>query len=1101
MFGLVSTVVCTARGNYPHPQFADGHRVANKEIYCETWGEMKPELDFSALRFHGRSNELNLLKEVFNRVNGSQGSATPQLVVVEGDAGTGKSALVTNFLEQYNESTLICGNGKFQADETEPFAVIKECLQQIAAKMKKRSLQNLSHAQIRILSVLVPALLCDDSANSNHGDDGSISVSSVATVETPLPNNKFASNRLKFAIRSLIRNASKDGLIVFVLDDTQWADQESLNLLEALLNDKTIFKLMVVAIHRTSAMKAGEDSIPLWMFGISPSRLTRIQISNFTKYDVAAILSQLLRREHDEVRPLAKEVHKKTSGNAFFLLQFLPRLYEQDMIYFSLETYQWVWDLERIHAGTSVADNIADLLSNKIMSLPYDQQMALVYAAVLGMAHFGLDILFKILTGQSGRDSTFSLDPCQLKSILDRAVSQGLLEKLTDEQYKFSHNRVQESLAKLKSQESDRCQLHWDIGINLKELLDSATGDELARMMIDKSRLTLLTAHHLNKGAGINFGATPCFPDDLALAKLNYDAGLLAFQQSSFLKSTEYLQLGFDLLQAADGWHSRYELTLQLSSLLIDVLQITGKLEQCKNLINEVLGHAKSLEHTLRVNRSLSWVLMLAGSYEEAIELCLDVLDSLGIRLPRRFQKFHVVAGMLDIRRRLAKFTDEELLSPIPVECNLMLDYIFEFTEMLGLVSFVFHDMVCNQLALQTLINLTLKYGSQKVLPFSLASSGTIFAIASDYDKANHYANLATRAAELCDDPIESAKGIVMANAFLRHWRKPYHECLKAFSGCVKVFEDVGDLFHFFRSFLFYSMFYYLCGLDLRHLETDMILSLQMLEEFGQTFMCAVYRPMVQFVLNLRGNSEDPRVLTGFAMNEESFFKEWTKDNHPRAFRNATLYRMLLAYFFGDLHGAENARSELSSTLKDGPLPMMVTQFMFEGLISFSLAVRTGKSSHVKAGRKCLNRLKKIYDGGNVNCHHMMMLLQAEAASFSGDVESVKKLYDDAIVAAAKLGFLNTRALGNELAGKYFLRKRDDILASMYFTHAVDLYTEWGAEAKANHLKTNFGDRMNDVMKESNEKRSSGVYAKAQFNHKPLSPKGDSLEMELQANL
>jgi len=247
-----------------------------KQIFCETWGILKPELDFSALRFHGRSTELNVLKEAFNRVNGSQGSAFPQLVVVEGDAGTGKSALVTNVLEQHDESTLIYGKGKFQAVETEPFAVIKECLQQIAAKMKKRSLQNLSHAQIRILSVLIPALMFDDLANSNHGDDGSISVISAATAENLLPNNKFASNRLKFAIRSLIRNASKDRLIVFVVDDIQWADQESLQLLEALLNDKGIFKLMLVALHRISATKAGEDKIAQWMFGISPSRLTRI---------------------------------------------------------------------------------------------------------------------------------------------------------------------------------------------------------------------------------------------------------------------------------------------------------------------------------------------------------------------------------------------------------------------------------------------------------------------------------------------------------------------------------------------------------------------------------------------------------------------------------------------------------------------------------------------------------------------------------------------------------------------------------------------------------------------------------------------------------
>ena len=1055
---------------------------------------MKPGLDFSALQFQGRSDELKFLREALNRASGATETAFPQLVVVEGEGGTGKSALVTNFIEGMDQKSLLFGKGKFNVESTEPFSAIKECLQQITAKMDKDCFKKLSYAKMKALSGLVPALLAEEFGKPEEcADDGSVSVSSAATFGgmTMLPRNKFGSNRLRFAIRSLVRTASKDRLVVFVLDDIQWAESESLQLLQFLLGDHVISKVCVIATARPLSVGTTPAQ---WLSNMPSSRLTRIQIPNLTEVEVARILSQLLRREEQDVLPLANMIYKKTRGNAFFVLQFIRRLNEQTMIQFSLNTYQWVWELERIHAETNVAENVVDLLSDQMHALPQSEQLALNYAAILGIQRFGLDILFQILAEEREQDPTLFPDQLTLMTLLEHSVSRGLLEKLGESRYKFSHDRIRESLAGLNVKE--RKSMHWNIGIQLKRLLKLSAAED-APMLYDESLLTLLVVHHLNRGLGKAPSSGDGAFDIMELVRLNFEAGTLAFRQSSFVLAAEYLQMGIDLIKPEDRWTSHYELSLQLASMLADVLQCTGKLDESKSLIDEVLCHAQSLDDKLPVYRSLSWGMMLTGRYQEAVDVCLSALDLLDVRLPRRMQKFHIIRGVLDVKRQLAKCSDDELLHPATVDSNLRLNFVIEFTEMLALVSLVFRDMVYNRIAMILLIKLTLQHGYMKTLPIALAASGILHAMLSDFNEGNRLADLAIRAAEECDDAVDAAKGIVIANACVRHWRRPFHECLKAFSGCLNIFEDAGDIFQFFRCVVMYSMMYYLCGLDLRPLEDDMLHSLQMLEEYGQTLMCAMYQPAVQFILSLRGKSEDPRILTGFAMNEVEFLAKWTTTSHPRAFYFASLYRMILAYLFGNMLVAEEARSKLSPPAQDGPLPMTVIRLFFEGLIDFGLARLTGKKKYVREGKKYLKKLKIIYEGGNGNCHHMMMLLAAELASFNNQDERTRKAYDHAIVAAAKLGFLNNRALGNELAGMYFLRCHNEFEAALYFNKAFEFYTEWGAEAKAEHIKINYGGIMKDIPHSSDDCSGSAIYGRTRFNQRSLTSLTTGLPTDL----
>eukprot|EP00957_Ditylum_brightwellii_P168357 12815595-Ditylum_brightwellii.AAC.1 len=72
-------------------------------------------------------------------------------------------------------------------------------------------------------------------------------------------------------------------------------------------------------------------------------------------------------------------------------------------------------------------------------------------------------------------------------------------------------------------------------------------------------------------------------------------------------------------------------------------------------------------------------------------------------------------------------------------------------------------------------------------------------------------------------------------------------------------------------------------------------------------------------------------------------------------------------------------------------------------------------------------------------------------AVLKGEKELAKQKYDAAITTSARTGFIHDRALANERAGIYMLKSGDKYLAFHYLSSAIQLYSRWGAKAKAEH--------------------------------------------------
>ena len=260
---------------------------------------------------------------------------------------------------------------------------------------------------------------------------------------------------------------------------------------------------------------------------------------------------------------------------------------------------------------------------------------------------------------------------------------------------------------------------------------------------------------------------------------------------------------------------------------------------------------------------------------------------------------------------------------------------------------------------------------------------------------------------------------------------------------------------------------YYSAGLPLGPCEKDCRSYCQQMLDYKRDANYSVSCPTWQLLLNLMAHNSvsDPLKFTGEAMNEDEFIEENTKRKNVGALQTFWINKCQLAYYLGDWKGAEKLLvmfGKTKSTLATHIFAVIYT--FFSGMNYLALARATKKTKrYQRAALPFIKLIRSWVQGGNINLSHKLMLLNAEYEALNerqGD--KLRKLYDLAIAAASRGGFIQDAALANERAGLCFLDLNDDYWAENYIDRAYSLFSEWGAEAKVRCLQESHPTILND---------------------------------------
>ena len=394
-------------------------------------------------KLYGRQREVDTLLASFDRVvNGS----APELVLVSGYSGIGKSSVVNELQPMLVPSRGLFASGKFdQLKRDIPYATVAQALQSLIRPLLGKSDADLAPWR--------------DALQETLGSNAGLMVDLVPELRVligePPPvvelSPQDAQRRFQIVLRQLIGVfARPEHPLALFLDDLQWLDAATLDFLEDLLSRSELRNLLLIGAYRDNEVTAAHPLVRKLEAIRATGRVQDIKLAPLTTTDLRDLVADTLRCDPERATPLARLMQTKTEGNPFFVIQFFHVLADEGLLAFDHGQGRWSWDLGGIHAKR-YTDNVVELLAGKLTRLPLDTQDAIRRLACLGnVADFSI---LSIVLGTSEE---------KVHAALADALHLQLIDRL-GRSYKFVHDRVQEAAYALIPEEA-RAEAHLKIG-------------------------------------------------------------------------------------------------------------------------------------------------------------------------------------------------------------------------------------------------------------------------------------------------------------------------------------------------------------------------------------------------------------------------------------------------------------------------------------------------------------------------------------------------------------------------------------------------------------------------------------------------------------
>jgi predicted ATPase len=377
-------------------------------------------------KLYGREPEVEALLAAFDRV---VGGGQPELVLVSGYSGIGKSSVVNELHKALVPPRGLFASGKFdQLKRDIPSATLVQALQSLIRPLLSRSDAELARWREAFQEALAP--------NGRLIVDLVPELKLVVGELPPVPElePQQAQSRFQLTMRRFIGVfARPEQPLALFLDDLQWLDAATLDLIEDVLTQADVRDLMLIGAYRDNEVDAAHPlARKLAAIRQAGAPVQEIRLAPLGRGDVGQLIADALHCEPARSAPLAQLVYEKTAGNPFFLIRFLYALAGEGLLTFEHDRARWSWDLDRIRAK-GYTDNVVDLVVDKLSQLPVEVQKALQ-----GLACLSASAEVATLSVVHGTSEE------QVHADLWEAVRQEFVERSSGA-YRFIHDRVQEA--------------------------------------------------------------------------------------------------------------------------------------------------------------------------------------------------------------------------------------------------------------------------------------------------------------------------------------------------------------------------------------------------------------------------------------------------------------------------------------------------------------------------------------------------------------------------------------------------------------------------------------------------------------------------------
>ena len=282
-----------------------------------------PDRLLIAEKLYGRAREVDALLAAFDRV---VTSGAPELVLVSGYSGIGKSAVVHELHKALVPPRGLFASGKFDQYKRDiPYATLVQAFQSLVRPLLGKSEAELARWRDALHEALGP--------NGRLMIDLVPELNLVIGDQPPVPElpPQDAQRRFQLVFRRFIGVfARPDHPLALFLDDLQWLDAATLDLLEDLLTQADVRHLLLIGAYRDNEVDAAHPlRRKLAAIRNEGGKVAEITLAPLAHEHVGQLIADALRCEPQARRAADAAGAREDGGNPFFVIQFLYALAEE----------------------------------------------------------------------------------------------------------------------------------------------------------------------------------------------------------------------------------------------------------------------------------------------------------------------------------------------------------------------------------------------------------------------------------------------------------------------------------------------------------------------------------------------------------------------------------------------------------------------------------------------------------------------------------------------------------------------------------------------------------------------------------------------------
>ncbi|KAF2012350.1 putative histidine kinase HHK1p [Aaosphaeria arxii CBS 175.79] len=867
------------------------------------------------------------------------------------------------------------------------------------------------------------------------------------------------SSRFVNVFVDVLRFLAMHKLCIWTLEDVQFADPESAELIQHIISAKIGILLIITYREEDSLSRELRHLLPL---------ATKITLEPFKEHETAEYVAETLHQNLDYIVPLVAIIQEKSRGNPFYIREILDTCHRKQCVYYSWQGNAWQFDIDKVFEtfenpqyGASLGN---DFIAKRVQELPDHTQKMIAWASLISCS-ISYKLLGKVLIAQ---DFTGDLSGLPLLNkredivhALNSALGAYILQPADDEdRFRFSHDRYLSAASDLIEQQWDTKLMHYVIAKTLLANEDIQDDDLGSKSLYLRSRHICLAVDLIKLRE----------PNRAVFRDVLYQAAESACESGARSTGIFYYAHCLLLLQD-DPWDEskpdvNYQETLQLFVRSAECYWHQGMHEEALALIRTTFQKARDPVDMASSFILQSRVLAIRGDAYGAFQALRDCLSLLGCPVPPTTWE-QCDAEFREIWSRLQNIDKHELVSrPVSEDRNLLT--IGPIHAELLSAAFWSNSLLFFQAAL-AIVRLNLDRGTVSQAALGYVNLATI--AGGRFNMIQAAVEINAIGKQLCDkfpnDHYTYGRAQTLATLFIGHLEGPLPDLIPGLSLAMDASVQSGDRILSLLNLGVVAHFKQMASHDAAELEAwidDAPLEFKdwKLDMRGGVMLNGVK----QYARALQGktNVNDPSLVFADLDHDPSSYVEYLEKSSSTPKRPKTFY---LAFKLPILvlYGHYQAAIELGEML--GPMieSLWVQRLVYSSYYYLSLAymgVLRDEPNHPKREpyleyvRWTLQKMEACCTVTDVNYTGWMSLLNAMLAEITGDPHTALNLYEVAMDHNEIFHMTLDEAYSFEMYAEFMIRKKATRSARHALKDCMSTYRRMSAYGKANHLTAKY---------------------------------------------